>query len=669
MKKILPILILICLLNINSLLFSEQKDTLEKADLLLDMMEYGVAINYYNKILLENPKIRDIRKKIGYAYFQLGSIDRAIKSLYEELAFFSDNGDAYDFLIYVLYKLNRMEEAQKLFSAIFFKLYGNETPLNLLWHLFLEQYNLKGEILIKEENPNSGLGDFLLGMYFKKKKEFEIAKFHFRRAQRRGYRPFLCYVHLVDIILAQRNVQDFFKIVEEIYNNYYEIYGHKQKSYEFFFMYGLLDYYVFLVVEKAYPHVPYQFQFPFAKIYLQFAVGMFQEALKKKPNSIATLFNLGCIHYNYGEFKEAIKYFEKILEIELNNQEVKFHLGCCYKKLNKFQEKPKECPERVSLLRDFIDNPEVKYKYQFHNDKLFILQNINFLALEFIRKGESYSAIKRFINALKIYPESPEINYNLGMLYFMFGNYQKAEKYALIALRRRNFYTVLPDNLKYYKIRELIENEKRTSESPSIPLSEWTFEMALKEGNYFLEAYDLLGNIYFRKKEYEKAILAFKKVIEIDSRDPIAHYNLGCAYSALNDWKKAEEEWKKAIKYEKGVKKIEKREEISRSYLRISLLVFKYPVAFRAHKSLGWLYLDRNLPDKALKEFKKAIELEPGDPEPYYELGKIYFTKNNREKAIYYFEKYLYLGGKKEKEVSKLLKLLKNNIFKFLLFL
>ena len=79
---------------------------------------------------------------------------------------------------------------------------------------------------------------------------------------------------------------------------------------------------------------------------------------------------------------------------------------------------------------------------------------------------------------------------------------------------------------------------------------------------------------------------------------------------------------------------------------------------------MGELYQEKGLPDKALKEFENAIELEPDDPEPYYGIGKIYYEKTKQNetylrKAISYLEKYLYLGGEKQKEVRELLKGLK----------
>jgi len=144
----------------------------------------------------------------------------------------------------------------------------------------------------------------------------------------------------------------------------------------------------------------------------------------------------------------------------------------------------------------------------------------------------------------------------------------------------------------------------------------------------------------------------------------MGHYNLGCAYWAIDDKKNAEKEWKDAIKYEEEMKRMEKRGEVSKDQLDVSLIVLYRPVVCRAHKSLGWLYLERNLKDKALKEFERALKLEPEDPEPYYEIGKIYEEKSEHEekyvrKAISYYERYLYLGGEKEAEIKERLKSLK----------
>lgn len=645
MKKsisaVTSILTAVLLINIYSVSSSQQKDIIKEADLFLDMMEYEAAILNYTKALSEDSRQRDIRKNIGYAYFQLEKIDEALKYLNEELSMFPDNRDACDLLIYILFKLNRLDEAYDLIRD--------------------HEVQFKPEV----DNPNCGLGDFILGMYFKDKKEYRKAKNFFRQAGERGYQLLKCYVQMADIELTLGKIRDFLNVIavaREKHAELYEIQTTRYELFEFYFMYGLLYYAQFKLDIPGYNKPSY----------LHLSYERFREALKLKPDSKDTLFNLACINYNFRQYKEASQYFEKMLEIEPGNTEIAFYLDCCLEKLNISSEEKKiseECPKTLNLSKGFIENPEIEYKYQFKNDVLSVFQSIQYLALNFVRQGKLKAAIKRYHNGLKIDEESPGVNFNLGMVYFWQDNFKEAEKHALIALRRKYFYATIPDILRLGRPRDrkkaaAIRKARDAHESPDIPVSKWTFDVALKEGNYFIEAYDLLGNIYFEKGDIDKSVLAFKKVIEIQQKDAMGHYNLGCSYLHLKDLDNAEKEWKKAIKYEKESKKIKGRGKISEDQLEISLIVVKRPVSFRAHKSLGQLYIERNMPEKALKEFKKAIKLEPDDPEPYYEIGNIYNKKSEKNekfvrRAVFYYEKYLYLGGEKEEEVKELLKSLK----------
>jgi len=614
LKKLISIFI--ALLFINSISFPEQEDIIKEADLLLDIMEYKAAIDNYLKVISENPGLQDIRKKIGYAYFQEKKIDDALKYIKEELELFPDNEDAYDLLVSILFKLDELEDSNN----------------------FLEKYDFPARLT--EENPYiGGLGLFILGMHFKEAKIYDKAKKYFRKALEKEHDPVKCNVQLIDIELVRGRLEFANQVLKEAAH-----FSGIQP--EFYYLSGIGCF------EKSKTNINF----------LPAAIQSFERAVEINPYFKDALFNLACLSYNFNNFKKAAEYFKRVLEIEPESDKIKFYLDCSLKKLSKSIDKEllSVCPKDIDLSREFVERPDREYKHQSKNETNFVLENINYLGLEFIKTGKFHEAIRRFRNGLIISPESPEINFNLGMVYFWQNNLKKAEKHALIALRRRDFFGRFPAYLK----QEIIKKKKGVKDKPlKIPLSEWTFDAALKEGNYFLGAYDFLGTIYFQKGEHDKSVLAYKKVIEINREDPIGHYNLGCAYLALEDRKNAEIEWKRAIKYEEALERKRERSEISEDQLSVSLVVFRRPVAFRAHKSLGRLYLDKNLSDKALKEFKKAIELEPDDPEPFYEVGKIYHAKSERnekyvEKAIYYYEKYLYLGGEKE-EVKELLKSLK----------
>jgi tetratricopeptide (TPR) repeat protein len=174
----------------------------------------------------------------------------------------------------------------------------------------------------------------------------------------------------------------------------------------------------------------------------------------------------------------------------------------------------------------------------------------------------------------------------------------------------------------------------------------------------FRDAYDLVGNIFFKLGDYENSIMAYEKVMDIGPKDALSYYNLGCAYSAMKDLDKAEENWKIAISHEK-VRTVKRKEEVSKDELAWTVTVFKSSVPASAHEALGRLYLKKKQIEKALEHFEKAVVLEPEKPELYYEIGKIQLDQNDTKKAIQSFERYLYLGGKEEKKVKEILKSIK----------
>lgn len=293
---------------------------------------------------------------------------------------------------------------------------------------------------------------------------------------------------------------------------------------------------------------------------------------------------------------------------------------------------------------------------QLDRERQLKLQQINSEALTLVRMGKIEEAIETLLEGIKIWDRSPEINYNLGMLYFLLGNLDEAERYAIRAtihgVRKRQVI------LKGDYATGLRTSKGKVAES--VTIEKWTLELAIKMGNDFLEAYDLLGNVYFKKGEFEKSVLAFKKVVEIDPSDALGYYNLGCSYFALKEYHKAEKSWQEAIKHDK--RKREKGEDVveeSGQMPRVSVTVLKRTVFFHSYKSLGSLYQEKGELRKAIESYQEAIEIFPTDADCHYELGKLYIQTGEKENAIKNLQKYLEYGTEKEKEVRGLLKRLK----------
>ncbi len=506
----------------------EQNEVIKEADLLLDIMEYRLAIENYFKVLTEKPNQRDIRKNLGYSYFQLGKVDDALKFLKEELTLFPANEDAYDLLVFILSKLNKLKEA-------------NEYP---------ERLDLSGRLT--EDNPHiGGLGCFIQGMYFKNIEMYDKAKIYFRRSLEKEYDPVKCYSQLIDIDFSQRKSATELQLKSD----------HETVLFEAVKEYGSRPEFLVLNGVRYYEKSGSNFFF------LRRSIESFEAALRVNPNFQDALFNLGSINYNYNKFEKASEYFKRILEIDPENDEVKLYADCCLKKLDPSEHEEsisEQCPKIIELSKEFLDNPGMEYQYQLKNPKSSVLDNINNLGLEFVGRGRFQQALTRFRHGLKLDPESPIINFNAAMVYSWLNFLKSAERHALIALRRRGYFGSMP----VYRQQEILRKEEQREQKPTqIPLSRWTFEAALKEGNYFLDAYNSLGTIYFKKKEFKKSILAFKKVIEIHPEDAMGHYNLGCAYQELNDLDNAEAAWKRAIQSEKKAKEREETPIINFRYL------------------------------------------------------------------------------------------------------
>jgi len=337
------------------------------------------------------------------------------------------------------------------------------------------------------------------------------------------------------------------------------------------------------------------------------AVYCFDNAFKLRPYEVEAAKNLGKIYFNQNEFKKATSLLKKVLNIVPFDYEAKFLIerSATEKSIQKKENKPK-------ITKNMVDMVDLEYKYVFKSDINHIISVMNESALSLLRSGHLGKAIRLIRVFLEIHDLSPDLNYNLAHFYSMNNDLGKAIKYA-------------------WRVTELKQN--------------------------FRDAYDLVGNIFFRLEDYENAIVAYQKVIDIGPKDAKGYYNLGCVYSAMEDLDKAEESWKNAIGREK-VRKVKKEKALEDELTR-TVTVFKASVSAKAHDGLGRLYLQRNQSEKALEHFEKAVEIEPEKPELYYEIGKIYLNQKNTKKAIYSFERYLYLGGKEEEKVKEILESIK----------
>ncbi|MBW1888104.1 MAG: tetratricopeptide repeat protein, partial [Deltaproteobacteria bacterium] len=147
-----------------------------------------------------------------------------------------------------------------------------------------------------------------------------------------------------------------------------------------------------------------------------------------------------------------------------------------------------------------------------------------------------------------------------------------------------------------------------------------------------------LGIVLDISGEKEMSLQQMRRVLEIDPNHADALKYIGYSYA------------------EKGIKLNEAKVMIEKA-LKIK------PDSGYIIDSLGWVYYQKELYDKALDSLEKAVSLTPNDPTITEHLGDVYFKKREYRKALEMYQKALSLKHPQEEkikekidEVKKLLK-------------
>lgn len=183
-------------------------------------------------------------------------------------------------------------------------------------------------------------------------------------------------------------------------------------------------------------------------------------------------------------------------------------------------------------------------------------------------------------------------------------------------------------------------------------------------------AYEKLGDSYLEAKDYDRAIDAYTKVIQMDPNYSVPYFKRGKIYFDQKDYRKAAADLEKAnklaphssqvshllfkvclelddldsaFKYSGNqviskiisiTKEIESGQKLEDYYIPGQKLEDKYLCRGHLYYKLGKI-------ERAIQDFDKVIELEPNYKDAYYSRGLIYYKQQKYEQAIKDFEKYL----------------------------
>lgn len=159
----------------------------------------------------------------------------------------------------------------------------------------------------------------------------------------------------------------------------------------------------------------------------------------------------------------------------------------------------------------------------------------------------------------------------------------------------------------YYKVASLLNDLGKKEESVTM------LENLLDKKPEYSMASNLLGEILCEQEKFKEAINIYMEALKYNPGDYDLYYNMGIAYTRLNDFQNAK------ICYEKAAN------------LNHELYAAKYNLG-----QIALIYRDIEAAEKYFTECLYSDELEPN---AYFELSKIYMLKGEREKAISFVNK------------------------------
>jgi tetratricopeptide (TPR) repeat protein len=551
----------------------EPRETLspqQTAERLMDLMDYPMAGRYYRYLIEQHPGQIGLRVQLAFAMIQIGELDEAKAQLLEESRLFPRELESQALLSHVLFKEDDLEEARNACLR-----YGDlvESELRRAGldkaSVPAERQTLRERIIRswQRTHPNLGLPYYILGHCLKRSGHPEQATAGFLSAAEMGYDPLSCRVQLIDIDLEAQRWQD---ALDRIHETTLPL----RERPEFAFLEG----HAFYGIGNG-----------------EEAVRSIRKACDLRPYWVEALTALARLQFTQKESAEAAELLERAKALAPNDRG------------------PAKGHEGPALTRTFIENLKPAWRYVFHNDKAYIIPEIDARFLSGLRQGSLDEAVDFLRRFLALYDEDGNLNFKLATLLNEREKYEESLKYAFRAI-------------------ELDRDYKN--------------------------AHDLAGDVLFAIGDYVHSVEAYQNVIRIAPDDAMAHYNLGCAHNALGETTQAEVHWRKVLQLDTRAPRMGDEVEKPGDPLQYSLVVHVRPPAFHARLALGRLYIRKGLTHQALEELGQASVLVPSEPDTYFELAHAFIMLGDREKAAANLRKYISLGGKKESEARVLLETL-----------
>lgn len=371
------------------------------------------------------------------------------------------------------------------------------------------------------------------------------------------------------------------------------------------------------------------------------AIACYKNCINLEPNFLNAYVRLAQLLEEAGQTDEALYYYKKLAQLQ-----------------TKAKNKNNQSKSRQQIHSLLFGKGKEKAPKSLSPNPLVLEDNKLKQPIPQLNPAKNLTPeakITQYLTKAQQQPNSPSVQVELGNLYFLTGQWQKAISCYLKGIK------LAPGEAKYYinlgkaweKLGDNIKAHQAFYQGFSLEPEKVTAQNHLLLGNKLLEqrqiksaiacyrraitlqpklleAYWQLGKILLGGGKYQVAIACYQQALKVDPQQAQSYFWLGNVYTQTKQWKAALECYQKAAQLEpdnadiqhnlgESLSQIEKWHDAIVAYQRAITI---NPNNSWSHNNLGNALLITEQWQKAASSFRQAIELKPDFVWSHYNLAE-----------------------------------------------
>ncbi len=241
-------------------------------------------------------------------------------------------------------------------------------------------------------------------------------------------------------------------------------------------------------------------------------------------------------------------------------------------------------------------------------------------------KGDHKKAVSIYNEILKVFPQEVWTYIYLGTSYTEMGELEKAGGFfrKAVSLDSTNAWTHINLGRHYYQIGVKHSSINRDDAEKFFDAAVYEAETALKIHKRNPEPHRILLDVYFFNTKWQKVIDEAEQIASLNGESSLLLYAMGFSAEMLEDLEQAEDYYARALskRIDDEVTRF-RLENIALELHARSLSEPKRLELAEFHHGKARFFLERNVMDKAFIHYKRAILLDPLDPEKRLEFADL----------------------------------------------